>query len=188
MGRAPTMSAEEQRDALTARLFGATLGAFDLLSVMLGLELGYYRSLAAAARSGAPVLLFAIGAIALVVTAMADSGPRAGPKALEAFVHNLSAATAFVCVTTAMLLQSWRFRDDAQWRHRFLVAFTLASACFAALLWHAFWSEGARGLTQKAVIALILCWLGLAAEWLRRGAEAGPLALRDRGNAGGAAT
>jgi len=34
-----------QRDALTARLFEATLGAFDLMSVMLGLDLGYYRAL-----------------------------------------------------------------------------------------------------------------------------------------------
>lgn len=42
----PTGSPAEQRDALTTRLFGATLGAFDLLSAMLGLELGYYRALA----------------------------------------------------------------------------------------------------------------------------------------------
>jgi 2-polyprenyl-3-methyl-5-hydroxy-6-metoxy-1,4-benzoquinol methylase len=35
----------ERRDALTARLFESTLGAFDLLSVHLGLDLGLYRSL-----------------------------------------------------------------------------------------------------------------------------------------------
>lgn len=46
MTLAPTASPAEQRDALTARLFQATLGAFDLMSVMLGLDLGYYRALA----------------------------------------------------------------------------------------------------------------------------------------------
>jgi len=44
---APTIPiAAAQRDALTARLLEATLGAFDLMSVMLGLSLGYYRALA----------------------------------------------------------------------------------------------------------------------------------------------
>jgi 2-polyprenyl-3-methyl-5-hydroxy-6-metoxy-1,4-benzoquinol methylase len=35
----------ERRDALVARLFDATLGAFDLLAVHLGLDLGLYRAL-----------------------------------------------------------------------------------------------------------------------------------------------
>ncbi|HEY3335014.1 MAG TPA: class I SAM-dependent methyltransferase [Candidatus Limnocylindrales bacterium] len=35
-----------RRDALAGRLFEATLGAFDLLAVQLGLELGMYRALA----------------------------------------------------------------------------------------------------------------------------------------------
>jgi len=44
---APTIPiAAAQRDALTARLLEATLGAFDLMAVMLGLDLGYYRALA----------------------------------------------------------------------------------------------------------------------------------------------
>ena len=36
----------DRRDALAARLFDATLGAFDLLAVHLGLDLGLYRALA----------------------------------------------------------------------------------------------------------------------------------------------
>jgi 2-polyprenyl-3-methyl-5-hydroxy-6-metoxy-1,4-benzoquinol methylase len=36
-----------QRDALVERIFGATLGAFDLFAVYLGDRLGYYRALAA---------------------------------------------------------------------------------------------------------------------------------------------
>jgi 2-polyprenyl-3-methyl-5-hydroxy-6-metoxy-1,4-benzoquinol methylase len=38
--------ASEQRDALVERLFGATLGAMDVLAVYLGVRLGLYRALA----------------------------------------------------------------------------------------------------------------------------------------------
>ena len=38
--------AAERRDALVGRLFEATLGAFDLLTIHLGAELGLYRALA----------------------------------------------------------------------------------------------------------------------------------------------
>lgn len=148
--------------------WGVKAAYFALSAAMLLLGLGYYRTLVAAARSGAPLLLFAVAAIALVVTALAESGSRSGPRGMEAFVHNLAAATAFLTVTTAMLLQSWRFRGDVRWRHRFAIAFTLAMVCFAAVWWHAFLVESSRGLTQKTVIALIVGWLALAAHWLRR--------------------
>ena len=36
---------DERRDALAGRLFGAALGAFDLLTIHLGLELGLYETL-----------------------------------------------------------------------------------------------------------------------------------------------
>lgn len=41
-----TPSEAERRDALTARLFEATVGAFDLLAVHLGIDLGLYAALA----------------------------------------------------------------------------------------------------------------------------------------------
>ena len=43
--RASTPDDDARRDALAGRLFEALLGAFDLLSVQLGLELGLYRAL-----------------------------------------------------------------------------------------------------------------------------------------------
>jgi hypothetical protein len=142
--------------------------AYFALSAALGLlGLGYQRTLAAAARSAIPLLLFVVGGVALVVTALADSGSRFGAHALESFVHNLSAAIAFLCVTMAMLLQAWWFRVDEAWRQRFALAFTLAVVCFIALLWYAFLVDHLRGLVQKAVIAMIVSWLALASSWLR---------------------
>ena len=46
----PSASDQARRDGFAARLFEATLGAFDLLAIQLGLELGLYREL----RGGGP--------------------------------------------------------------------------------------------------------------------------------------
>ena len=49
-------AAEERRDALVGRLFEATLGAFDLLAIHLGDQLGLYRALAHEGPLTAPQL------------------------------------------------------------------------------------------------------------------------------------
>jgi 2-polyprenyl-3-methyl-5-hydroxy-6-metoxy-1,4-benzoquinol methylase len=46
MTASPSLDHAAERDALTGRLFEAMLGAFDLMAVQLGLELGLYRALA----------------------------------------------------------------------------------------------------------------------------------------------
>jgi hypothetical protein len=43
----------EQRDALINRLFQATLGTWDILTVYLGDRLGFYRALANSALTSA---------------------------------------------------------------------------------------------------------------------------------------
>ncbi|GAB3383350.1 DUF998 domain-containing protein [Lysobacter fragariae] len=140
---------------------------FLLGASLMALGVGYYRALVAAARSGAPLLLFVAAGLSLDLTALADSDTVPGTYSFEAFVHGLAASAAFLCVTTAMMLQAWRLRGDAQWRSRFIVAFALAVACFVAMWIHLLWRDVPRGLTQKVVIALIIAWLALAARWLR---------------------
>lgn len=154
--------------------YGVVLqAAYVALSLgLLGLGLGCYRSGARTARSGAPALLFAVAGIALTVTALAHTPVPRQPLTLEGLVHGVAAQTAFLCVTSAMLLQAWRWRADPGWRHRFAPAFTLALLCFIALWVHALWRELPRGASQKAVIALIACWLALVANWLRLGPRA----------------
>ncbi len=134
---------------------------------LLLLAAGYYRALQPQARSAAPGLLFAMAAAGLCVTAIADSNLPQREPTLQGWLHGVAAQTAFLCVTTAMLLQSWRLRADPRWRSRFARAFLLAIAAFAAVWVLALWREAPRGLAQKAVIALIVGWLALAAAWLR---------------------
>src|SRR5688572_4121669 len=56
-----TDQAAERRDALVGRLFEATLGAFDLLAIHIGDQLGLYRALAERGPLTAPELAGAAG-------------------------------------------------------------------------------------------------------------------------------
>ncbi|WP_223807299.1 DUF998 domain-containing protein [Montanilutibacter psychrotolerans] len=163
-----------QRAPLSLYLSGAhgcylQSGYFVLAVALVALGFSYYRALPAHARSAAPLLLFAVSGVALVVTAVAESNLPGQAPTFAGWVHGVAAQAAFLCVTTAMLLQSWRLRGDAMWRGRFLPAFTLAVVAFLALWTLALWRDAPRGLVQKGVIALVLAWLWMAAWWLRRG-------------------
>ncbi|GHA70322.1 DUF998 domain-containing protein [Cognatilysobacter bugurensis] len=144
---------------------GAWLKAayFALAASLLGLGAAGYAGLSRGARSGAPALLFAWAGIALAVVAVADSRLPGQDVTLETLVHGIAAQAAFLCVTVAMLLQSWRLRLDAAWRHRYAPALALAALAFIALWTHALWRDAPRGLTQKIVVLLVLVWLGAAA-------------------------
>ena len=101
-------------------------------------------------------------------TALAHSNLPGRAPTLEGFVHGIAAQAAFLCISVAMLLQSWWLRANPRWRSRFAPAFALALACFAGIWVDALWHGMPRGLEQRLVIALILAWLLLAANWLRR--------------------
>lgn len=136
--------------------------AMALALVLLGA--GAYRTLAPTTRSAAPLLLFVAGGAALAVTALAHTDTWNRPPTLHGYVHGVAAQAAFLCTTTAMLLQSWRLRGNARWRRWFRPAFGWAALCFVLLWVQAFWRALPRGLSQKALILLILAWL-LAAAW-----------------------
>lgn len=139
---------------------------FALAPGLVALGIGWYRALDRKARSAAPLLLFVIGAIALIVTAVEFTDVPDRPPTLHGLVHVVAAGTTFICVTVAMLLQSWRLRHDPRWRACFRSAFTLAAITFVALWIDALVKPIPRGLGEKIVIALILAWLWRAAWWL----------------------
>jgi hypothetical protein len=139
------------------------------LAMSLGLiGAGYYGAATRASRSRLALALFFVGAIALAVTAWAETD-RGGPAEMttQAYVHAISAPLAFLGTTVGMLVQSSTLRRDPRWRRHYALAFGLAVFCFIALWMHALWRELPRGLSQKAVIAAVAVWLALAAHWLR---------------------
>ena len=142
---------------------------FALACGLTALGVGWYRALERGTRSAAPLLLFVLGAIALVVTAAEFTDVPGQPPTLHGFLHIVAAGATFICVTVAMLLQSWRLRGDPRWRARFRSASIVAAITFAALWIYALVKPIPRGLGEKVVIALILLWLWRASWWLLRG-------------------
>lgn len=142
---------------------------FALAGGILCVAAGAHLALAAANRSGLATALFGIGAVSVVVVALAHTDTHAMPGPTgHGILHNFAALSAFLCVTTAMLLQSWTFRGDPRWRGYFTRAFALAMAAFVALWVYGLWSALPRGASQKFVILLIVLWLMLASRWLTR--------------------
>jgi hypothetical membrane protein len=153
-------------DVVVASYFALAVG-------LVALGAGWYRALARDARSAAPLLLFVIGAVALCATAGEFTDVPNRAPTFHGFVHVIAAGATFLCVTVAMLLQSWRLRYDPHWRPRFSSAFALAIVTFAALWTYALVKAIPRGLGEKIVIALILLWLWRAAWWLVKDRSAG---------------
>ena len=143
-------------------------GAYFALSLSLvAVGLGFSRSLAPPARSVLPGALFCISALSLVITAFSDTATHRGEVSLHSKVHAFAAGVTFICVTTAMLLQSLRLRIDAAWRRSFRPMSALAVTTFLALWLYALTHVLPKGLMQKIVICLIITWLVQAALALR---------------------
>jgi len=147
----------------------ALIGAYvALCASLLALGIGFYRGSAPWARSAAPLMLFVVGGLALAVTGLSERAKAYGHPVEWEMVHLAATETTFLCVTTAMLLQSWWLRRSERWRRHFAFAFALAIAAFVALWIYALWRALPRGASQKVVIALILYWLGWASILLGR--------------------
>jgi hypothetical protein len=140
---------------------------FGLAAAILAVALGAHLALGRAA-SHLPTALFAVGAVAVCVVALAHTNTADSGQTMHGYIHNLAALMAFLTVSVAMLLQSWAFRSDLRWKNHFRTALSLAAVSFAALLLYALWSELPRGATQKTVILCILLWLMLVSRWLTR--------------------
>ncbi len=142
---------------------------YCLLAIaIVALAMGLYVQLAPRARSAAPALLLGTGALALAGVAIGDTWlPQVAPDFHRMF-HPVCAITAFLCVVSGMVLQAWRFRLDAAWRHRFPLAATWSVACFVLLWVHALWPPAGHGWVQKLLVALIVSAMLLAGAWLHR--------------------
>ena len=146
-------------------------GYVVLACAILALAIALYHVPPPASRSAAPLLLFAIAAPALTITAFAPMRFPGEEQRLVHLVHATTAQAAFLCTTTAMLLQAWRLRAATTWRRITPALMAWAAACFAGVWVLALVRELPRGASQKLLVLMILAWLALAALRLRRGAS-----------------
>lgn len=137
--------------------------AYLILAVaIVAIGSGLYRYSMSVARSAGPLFLFVVSGVTLAITALSEPAKAYGHPVEWEMVHLAAAETTFLCITVAMLLQSWWMRRDSHWRGGSAFALTLAAAAFVALWIYALWRSLPRGLSQKTVIVLILLWLGWA--------------------------
>ena len=122
-------------------------------------------------RSTAAPLLFCVAALGLMGVAIGDSWLPEQAPLLAPLLHGLAANTAFLCVSVAMLLQSWYLRADPRWRGWAGPAWWWAWGCFVLLWLHVLWRGPPRGAGQKLVIAVVLVWLVSVAWQLWRQAR-----------------
>ncbi|MGH8278707.1 MAG: DUF998 domain-containing protein [Gammaproteobacteria bacterium] len=139
---------------------------FVLACSLVLLTVGYYLASPGDARSAATLILFIAGAAGVVITASfaTDTSDR---LTLHGALHVLGAMLAFLCVSVAMLSQSWYLRRVPRWQSHFRLALGLALAEFVVLWLYALGHIPARGFMEKLTILLILAWLALAAWWLQ---------------------
>lgn len=146
---------------------------FVLACALVLLAAGYYSSSEPRSRAALPLILFSAGAAGVVVTALFQTD-TSSTLTRHGLLHILGAVSAFLCVSVAMLFQSWRFRRNPRWRPHFRPAFGLAVFEFLVLWIYALARIPARGFMEKLTIVLIILWLGLAAWWLQAAADDKP--------------
>lgn len=121
-----------------------------------------------AQRSGLASVLFLVAALALPVVAVTVLYEHTPQEELARLIHGLAAQTTFLCLVMGMLLLSLRWLRDARMQAGRIVGVVLASLAFVQMWVLALWKGLPPGLTQKALIVLILFWLGWAARQLWR--------------------
>lgn len=140
---------------------------FVLAASIVLIAWAFHRDLVPSIHNRAPFVLFVAGAVFVCIVALAHTNTQQDPHfTAHGLVHNAAAALAFLCVTLAMLLQSWRLRSDPRWRNRHRRALILAIVTFVALWVYALWHGLPTGVAQKSVILLIVLWLLMAGRWL----------------------
>jgi len=138
---------------------------YALAAAIVVLAVGCYVGSVLQARSAATLVLFILGAAGVVVTALSPTDTN-NQLTVHGTIHILAAALAFIATSFGMLIQSWRFRQDPDWRPHFRPALELAVFEFMVLWVYALAHIPARGFMEKLTIVLILLWLGQTACWL----------------------
>jgi len=119
-------------------------------------------------RSGLASVLFIVAALALPVVAMTVLYEYTPSENLARLLHGEAAQATFLCLVAGMLLVSTRWLRDQRMQRSRRVGVALAWLAFVQMWTLALWKGLPPGLTQKALIVLILGWLAWVVRQLWR--------------------
>jgi hypothetical protein len=144
-------------------------GAYYLMASALAcLAWSSYRVTNSRLRSGLGSALFVVAAITLPVVAATVLYKDTPSENLARLLHGEAAQTTFLCLVVGMLLLSTRWLRDARMQRSRHAGVVLAWLAFVQMWTLALWKGLPPGLTQKALIVLILLWLAWVARQLWR--------------------
>jgi hypothetical protein len=148
-------------------------GAYYFMATGLAcLAWASYRVTREDLRSRLASALFLISAITLPIVAATVLYQQTPQENLAQLIHGEAAQTTFLCLVMALVLLSSRWVRDPGMRYMSYLGVMLAWLAFAQMWLLALWKGLPSGLMQKALIGLILLWLGWAARQLRRASAA----------------
>jgi hypothetical membrane protein len=153
------------------------VSAFIALGLsLLALPAGMWSRVRTSLSSRVGLVLMLVCGVSSFVAAVFPTDLRSAAVAtLTGEVHGLSAGVGYVCMVIAMVLLSWDFRRDRQWRSFGLQSAVLTLIGVAALL--AFGVAGDRsdiaGLLQRVMAGTVLFWAVLTALHACRMTSAG---------------
>lgn len=140
-------------------------GTYDLMASALACVAWVsYRVTHPRLRSRLASALFVIAALALPLVALTVLYEHTPQQDLARLIHGLAAQTTFLCLVMGMLLLSSRWVRDARMPYGRVPGLVLAWLAFVQMWVLALCKGLPPGLTQKALIALILLWLA----WMAR--------------------
>ena len=158
---------------LSAYLRGAGGGwlraAYYLMASALAcLAWSSYRATRQDLRSGLASALFLVAALTLPVVAGTVLYEHTASEDLARLIHGEAAQTTFLCLVVAMLVLSTRWLRDPRMQNGRYIGVALAWLAFVQMWVLALWKGLPPGLTQKALIVLILLWLAWVVRQLWR--------------------
>lgn len=144
-------------------------GAYYLMASALScLAWSSYRVTRASLRSGLASALLLAAALALPVVAWTVLYEHTPREDLARLIHGEAAQATFLCLVVAMLVLSTRWLRDPRLQSGRYIGVALAWLAFVQMWVLALWKGLPPGLTQKALIVLILLWLAWVARQLWR--------------------
>lgn len=144
-------------------------GAYDLMASALAcLAWSSYRATRQDLRSALASALFLVAALALPVVAGTVLYEHTPSEDLARLIHGEAAQTTFLCLVVAMLVLSTRWLRDPRMQNGRYIGVALAWLAFVQMWVLALWKGLPPGLTQKALIVLILLWLAWVVRQLWR--------------------
>ncbi|KLD64111.1 hypothetical protein Y882_08525 [Dyella japonica DSM 16301] len=144
-------------------------GAYYLMASALAcLAWSSFRATRAPLRSALASALFLIAALALPVVAWTVLYEHTPSEDFARLVHGEAAQATFLCLVVAMLVLSTHWLRDPRMQSGRHLGVALAWLAFVQMWVLALWKGLPPGLTQKALIVLILLWLAWVARQLWR--------------------